>query len=176
MRTSDVDWAIDYAMQNRLAMARAVESLLGSLFEVAVDWSTLIHCHHNHVRQETHFGEQFLIHRKGALSAADQEPGVIPGSMGTRSYHVTGRGFSAALQSSSHGAGRLLPRAVARHQVSRMDLERQMHNVWFDAKRGDRLRDEAPAAYKEVGRVMRAQRELTRIMRQLRPVLVYKGN
>lgn len=173
---SDVNWAIEYAIQNRLAMARVIESLLSDQFATTIEWSTLIHCHHNHVRRETHFGQQFLVHRKGALPAADQEPGVIPGSMGTHSYHVTGRGHSAALQSSSHGAGRALPRSIARHQISRQDLKRQMEKVWFDTSQIDTLRDESPAAYKDISRVMRAQRELTRIVRQLRPLLVYKGN
>ncbi len=172
---SDLDWAIEYAMQNRLAMARAVEALLQSLFAASLDWATLIHCHHNHVRREQHHGEELWVHRKGALPASDNEPGVIPGSMGSPSFHVAGRGAAAALQSSSHGAGRMLPRQVARRKISRRDLLRQMNGIWFDQRRADGLRDEAPSAYKEIGRVMRAQRELTRIVRELRPILVYKG-
>ena len=98
--------------------------------------------------------------------------------------HEREREFVKALAKRFHSQGTRtkvihLPGDVTvtlQHQVSRADLERQMHNVSFDAKQADHLRDEAPAAYKDVGRVMRAQRELTRIMRQLRPVLVYKGN
>lgn len=172
---SDLTWAIDYAIQNRLAMARAVESLMQFLFSASVDWSTLIHCHHNHARREIHFGEMLWVHRKGALPAGIDQSGVIPGSMGSASYHVAGRGVEASMQSCSHGAGRALPRHQAQQKVSRQDLVRQMHGVWFDQRRADQLRDEAPAAYKEIGRVMRAQRELTRIVRELRPVLVYKG-
>lgn len=172
---SDQDWALEYAMQNRLAMARAVESILQKLLAASFDWSTLIHSHHNHVRRERHAGEQLWVHRKGALPANEHEAGVIPGSMGTLSYHVEGRGVAAALRSSSHGAGRILDRRHSRQNISRRDLQQQMKGVWFDQRHSDDLRDEAPAAYKDIGRVMRAQRKLTRIVRELRPVLVYKG-
>lgn len=172
---SDQDWALQYAMQNRLVMARAVESILQTLFAASFDWSTLIHSHHNHVRRERHAAEQLWVHRKGALPASENEAGVIPGSMGTRSYHVEGRGVAAALRSSSHGAGRSRDRRHARQTISRCELRQQMQGVWFDQRQSDDLRDEAPAAYKDIGRVMRAQRKLTRITRELRPVLVYKG-
>lgn len=172
---SDQGWALEYAMQNRLVMARAVESVLQTLFAASFDWSTLIHSHHNHVRRERHAGVQLWVHRKGALPANESQAGVIPGSMGTRSYHVEGRGVAAALRSSSHGAGRRQDRRDARQSISRRDLQQQMKGVWFDQRHSDDLRDEAPAAYKDIGRVMRAQRKLTRIVRELRPVLVYKG-
>lgn len=172
---SDQDWAIEYAKQNRLNMAYVIQNLIQSLFAASLDWSTLIHSHHNHVRRESHLGEEFWIHRKGALPAGDNEPGVIPGSMGSRSFHVEGRGAAAALRSSSHGAGRMLPRHLAIHKISRRELEQQMKGIWFDRRHAERLRDEAPKAYKDINRVMRAQRELTRITRELRPVLVYKG-
>lgn len=172
---SDLAWAFEYAMQNRLSMARAVESLLRTLFTESFDWSTLIHSHHNHVRRERHGGEQLWVHRKGALPADDHEPGVIPGSMGTRSYHVSGRGVAAALRSSSHGAGRRQDRRQARRTITRRDLQQQMNGVWFDQRHSENLRDEAPAAYKDIGRIMRAQRKLTRIIRELKPVLAYKG-
>ena len=172
---SDVDWAIEYARQNRLAMAHAVESFMNAMFSSLFDWSTLIHCHHNHVRREVHFGEELWVHRKGALPAGENEPGVIPGSMGTHSFHVAGRGESLSLRSSSHGAGRTVARHLARQTISRRDLNLQMKGIWFDQRRADALRDEAPSAYKVIHRVMRAQRELTRIIRELKPVLAYKG-
>lgn len=172
---ADIAWAIDYANQNRLAMGHIVETILQEVFAASVNWSTLIHCHHNHVRQEVHSGETWWVHRKGALSANDEEAGVIPGSMGTRSYHIAGRGSQAALRSSSHGAGRRIARHAARVAVSRRDLQRQLLGIWYDQRMSERLRDEAPAAYKDIGRVMRAQRDLVRIVRQLRPILIYKG-
>ena len=112
---------------------------------------------------------------KGALPAATNQPGVIPGSMGTLSYHVAGRGCESALCSSSHGAGRAMTRTQAAQSVSPRDLSRQMRGVWYDERLARRLCDEAPAAYKDVQAVMRAQRELTRIVRRLRPLLSYKG-
>ncbi len=172
---SDQEWGTVYAMQNRLAMARAVEALMQEIFSTSLDWSTLIHCHHNHVRRETHFGEELWVHRKGALPAGEGEPGVIPGSMGNHSFHVTGRGEKTALRSSSHGAGRSLARHLARQNISRHEFNQQMKGIWFDQRRAEVLRDEAPSAYKDIHRVMRAQRELTRITRELKPVLAFKG-
>ena len=172
---NDMAWALKYAAENRLAMVLAVEVVLRQVAEVSADWSSLIHGHHNHVRRESHFDQEWWVHRKGALPANEGELGVIPGSMGTRSYHVAGRGAAAALRSSSHGAGRSRARHLARQGISRRELERQMNSVRFDHRRAEVLRDEAPSAYKDIGRVMRAQHELTRIVRELRPLLVYKG-
>lgn len=172
---SDMAWALEYAAENRLAMVRAVATILHELFSVSADETTLIHSHHNHVRRETHFDRELWVHRKGALPASEDELGVIPGSMGSRSYHVAGRGVATALRSSSHGAGRSRARHLARRGISRRDLEREMTGIRFDHRRADVLRDEAPSAYKDIGQVMRAQRELTRIVRELRPILVYKG-
>jgi tRNA-splicing ligase RtcB len=171
----DMAWAVRYAEENRLAMLRAAGSVLADALGYRLDESTLISAHHNHVRCETHFGEPLWVHRKGAMPADESLAGVIPGSMGTCSFHVTGRGCDAALRSCSHGAGRTLPRHVAQRTVGRDDLFRQMHNVWFDESLSGALCEEAPAAYKDVRSVMRAQRELVRITRELRPVLVYKG-
>lgn len=172
---NDVAWAIDYARANRLAMIDAVNEILAELSGAVAVAATLIHCDHNHVRRETHLGETLWVHRKGALSAMDGEPGVIPGSMGTRSYHVRGRGEVESLCSSSHGAGRVLSRGEAATKISATELLRQMRGVWFDHRRARQLRDEAPAAYKDIGAVMRAQRTLTRIERELHPLLSYKG-
>jgi tRNA-splicing ligase RtcB (3'-phosphate/5'-hydroxy nucleic acid ligase) len=95
--------------------------------------------------------------------------------MGTASFHTLGRGCEAALGSSSHGAGRRLSRTEARRSVSMRQMRRQMQSVWFDHRGTERLRDEAPAAYKDIYAVMRAQKELTRAVRELRPILCYKG-
>jgi tRNA-splicing ligase RtcB len=172
---ADVAWAIDYAQENRRAIVAAVSQLMQSLFGVTADADSLIECHHNHVRQETHFGKTYWVHRKGALSARSDEPGLIPGSMGTESFHVTGRGNELALCSSSHGAGRSLSRRDAMTTITHRQFERELRGVWFDRRRLDALRDEAPSAYKDISAVLRAQRELTRIERRLRPLLSYKG-
>ena len=156
-------------------MLRAADEVLHESFAIGLDWSTLIHADHNHVRRETHGGEPLWVHRKGALPAGEGMPGVIPGSMGTASYHVTGRGCDDALCSSSHGAGRALSRTEAAQTISPRRLAEEMRGVWFDERHARSLCDEAPSAYKDVRAVMRAQRDLTRIDRQLRPILSYKG-
>jgi len=170
----DVDWAVRYARANRLRMLAAVGETLAEL-GIACDWSTLIHGDHNHVRRETHDGRELLVHRKGALPAFDGEPGVIPGSMGTRSFHVRGRGAEASLCTSSHGAGRALTRSEARRQITPGQFEASLEAVWFDHRRSAAFVEEAPAAYRDIGRVLRAQRDLTAIVRELRPLLAYKG-
>ena len=151
----DADWAIRYAEQNRLAMIRAVTEFLADNFGIAVLQDSLIHGNHNHVRRETHMGQTYWVHRKGAQSAAEGEPGIIPGSMGAASFHVSGRGHVAALCSSSHGAGRAMSRTEAAQKIGLQRLRREMQGVWFDQRRGQRLRDEAPSAYKNIHAVMR---------------------
>ncbi len=132
-------------------------------------------CLHNHVRRESHDGEALWVHRKGAVSAAAGEPGIVPGSMGTRSFHTEGRGAAASMASCSHGAGRVLARGEARRRISVADLRREMGDVAFDGRRARDLVEEAPSAYREVGAVLRAQTDLVRVVRRLRPVLVHKG-
>ena len=172
---ADVAWAIMYAEQNRLVMLTAVALLFEEFFGIAADRDSLFHANHNHVRREIHFGREYWVHRKGAQSARAGEPGIIPGSMGTASFHVTGRGCEESLCSSSHGAGRKMSRTDARRTISRRKLDRQMASIWFDHRRAQALRDEAPGAYKDIHAVMRAQKKLTRIVRELRPILSYKG-
>jgi len=172
---ADVAWAVQYANESRMAMLRATEQLLHELLGLQFDWPTLIHADHNHVRRETHFGEQLLVHRKGALPAAEEQAGVIPGSMGSPSFHVTGRGCTESLCSSSHGAGRQLSRSEAAHRIPPRQLQRELRGVWFDDRLARQLVDEAPSAYKDIRAVMRAQKELTRIDRELQPLLCYKG-
>lgn len=171
----DQAWACRYAAANRAAMAREVIALMNDLLRIQADESTTIACDHNHVRAEEHFGATLFVHRKGAMPADGGMPGVVPGSMGTWSYHVEGRGCAEALRSSAHGAGRLLSRHAARERFGRADLRRQMDGVWFDPRLAETLREESPRSYKDVRAVMRAQSELIRVVRTLRPLLVYKG-
>jgi tRNA-splicing ligase RtcB len=172
---ADVDWARVYARESRLAMLRAVEGLLLRMVDVQMQWNTLIHSDHNHVSQEHHFGEMLWVHRKGAQQAGDGGLAIIPGSMGTPSFHVVGRGAVRSLCSCSHGAGRELSRSEARRNVTTRELLRQMHQVWFDHRRASALREEAPSAYKDIRRVMKTQKELVSVVRELRPLLSYKG-
>jgi tRNA-splicing ligase RtcB (3'-phosphate/5'-hydroxy nucleic acid ligase) len=171
----DQDWARRYAAANRNAMGQEVAEILRAVFKFEQVESLTIGCDHNHVQREMHFGESLLVHRKGAMPADLASPGVVPGSMGTASFHVEGRGCAESLHSSAHGAGRLLSRHAARERFSRADLRNQMQGVWFDPRLGEALREESPKSYKDVYAVMRAQRELVKITRTLRPLLVYKG-
>lgn len=172
---SDAAWARAYADASRRAMLDAAAGVVASLFGGGRLKETLVTCDHNHVRRETHFGRELWVHRKGAASAREGEPGIIPGSMGTASYLVQGRGNADSLCSSAHGAGRAMSRDEARRRVSTRDLSRQLRDVWFDPRAALALREEAPSAYKDIGAVMRAQRDLVRITRTLRPVLSYKA-
>jgi len=171
----DIEWAYAYADLSRQAIMEAAIVLMEEFFEVSAELSSMIACHHNHVKRETHFGETYWVHRKGAVSAANGEVGIIPGSMGTASFHVEGRGCDPALRSSSHGAGRTMSRYEARKTFTIKQLRQQMTGVWFDHRLENQLREEMPLAYKDIHTVMRAQRELVRIVRKLRPVLSYKG-
>jgi tRNA-splicing ligase RtcB len=171
----DQHWARRYAAANRQAMAEQVISALQSVAKVEPLAGSAIGVDHNHVQAEEHFGEPLLIHRKGAMPADDGSPGVVPGSMGTFSVHVTGRGEPASLRSSAHGAGRQLSRHAARERFGRADLRTQMGSVWFDPRQAATLCEEAPRAYKDLRSVLRAQAVLVRITRRLRPLLVYKG-
>ena len=171
----DAGWARRYAAENRLAMLRAVEELLSEQLRGVAEWTTLIHADHNHAQRETHGGQELLVHRKGTQSAAENEHGVVPGSMGTPSFHTMGRGCAASLTSCSHGAGRRMSRTEARRAITPKAFRRQVGGLWFDHRRADHLRDESPGAYKDIREVMRAQKALTKIVRELRPVLSYKG-
>lgn len=122
-----------------------------------------------------HHEAPLWVHRKGAQRVGPGVFGIVPGSMGSPSYHVEGRGTLDALSSAAHGAGRALARGEARKRIRARDLDAQMRGIWFDARLRNALREEAPGAYKDIGEVMRAQRDLVRVVRRLEPVLVYKG-
>lgn len=168
---TDMTWALRFADANRRAIFAALTEVLRDVLRVEPDTCTYFSCHHNWVQKE---GDMF-VHRKGAISAREGEWGIVPGSMGTKSYHVTGRGNAAALYSSAHGAGRRMSRGDARKRISGHAFERQMERVIYDRKKADQLRDEAPGAYKDIRAVMRAQSDLVRIERELTPLLAFKG-
>lgn len=172
---ADAVWAGRYASASRARMVDAAAALLADLFGVEPDAASRVEVDHNHVRREEHGGRELWVHRKGAMGLAAGSPGVVPGSMGSPSYHVEGRAHPDALASSAHGAGRALSRAEARRRIPARQLLREATGVWFDHRIADRLREEAPSAYKDIGAVMRAQRDLVRITRRLTPVLAYKA-
>jgi len=167
--------ARSYADASRLAMAERAGDVLSKVVGARMNWNSVIATDHNHVTRERLGADELWIHRKGAMPAGCGVRGVLPGSMGTLSFHVEGRGNEAALCSSAHGAGRALSRAAARAKVSERELQRQMEGVWFDFRLAGALREEAPTAYKDIRAVLRAQSELVKVTRTLRPVLNYKG-
>ena len=171
----DASCARRFAEASRKAIAEEVGRVLGTKLGAHVGWDTIITTDHNHVSLEQHGGRNLWVHRKGAMSAQLGENGVLPGSMGSLSFHVEGRGHEEALCSSAHGAGRVLSRSAARRQVTERTLRQQMEGVWYDVRKTDGLRDEAPSAYKDIRTVLRAQKEMVKVTRTLRPVLNYKG-
>lgn len=172
----DASCARRFAAASRSAMAEEVGRVLArALGSARLLGETVITTDHNHVSLERHGGRDLWVHRKGAMSARLGESGVLPGSMGSLSFHVEGRGHEEALCSSAHGAGRVLSRTLARGKVTEQALRRQMAGVWYDYRLSGKLRDEAPSAYKDIRAVLRAQKELVKVTRTLRPVLNYKG-
>lgn len=173
---NDVDWALEYARENRRRLLDAAVLAAQGALGIAADMSTLFGCHHNHLERVEADGSQVWLHRKGAISARENEPGIIPGSMGSESFHVEGRGCASALWSASHGAGRVMSRSEARRRIPPRQLRKELEGVWYDHRQTSRLVDEAPSAYKDISKVMKAQASLTKIVRRLRPVLSYKGS
>jgi tRNA-splicing ligase RtcB (3'-phosphate/5'-hydroxy nucleic acid ligase) len=175
MYLHDVEWARRFADASRRAMAHEVDRVIAETVGAHASWDALITTDHNHVALEPHGGRDLWVHRKGAMPAWVAQPGVLPGSMGTSSFHVEGRGHEDALCSSAHGSGRALSRSAARRSVTGRDLHRQMHGIWYDYRLTEELRDEAPAAYKDIRAVLRAQSDLVKVTRVLHPVLNYKA-
>lgn len=171
----DLAIARAYARLNRIRMARAVCFVLHELARITTDPTSVIHTDHNHVRFERLDDQCFWVHRKGAAPAFTGLPSVIPGSMGTASFHVVGLGMNDALQSSSHGAGRIIDRTTARHRITPQNLTQQMRGVYFNVNAVSRLTDEAPTAYKDIEHIIRLQRGQVKILRRLMPLLSYKG-
>lgn len=171
----DAAWAAAYAERSRAIMLEAAADVIDAVCGARADLDHTFTSCHNHVLRESQAGENLWVHRKGANQADEGRLGIIPGSMASPSYHVRGRGEPASLCSSSHGAGRALHRAKARRMISPDRLRREMAGVYFDESNTARLVEEAPSAYRDVRRVMRAQRDLVRIVRTLVPVFSYKG-
>lgn len=171
---TDMLWAQDYALLNREIM---MNRTLDQLFRFVGSGRELdrINCHHNFAQRERHRGEDVWVTRKGAIKADVGDRGVIPGSMGTRSYVVSGRGQRDSWNSCSHGAGRRLSRTAAKKRFSADDLSRAMEGKVWLADQADRLIDEIPAAYKDIDQVMADQADLVEVHHTLRQVLNYKG-
>jgi tRNA-splicing ligase RtcB len=171
----DMHWARRFARASRRAMLLVAGHAAAEVLGWGALADTLYDCDHNHVEREEVVGVQVLVHRKGASPAHDGRPGIVPGSMGTPSFHVIGRGEPEALHSSAHGAGRSLSRSAAKARISRDRVMHELRGVYLDPRMASSLRDEAPSAYKDIHAVMRDQRELVRVQRTLSPVMTLKG-
>ena len=170
---SAVSWAQDYAMTNRREMMRKILDVLKRKlppFQVTRD---AINCHHNYVSFEQHFGESVYVTRKGAIRAGKDEFGIIPGSMGAKSYIVRGKGNPTSFESCAHGAGRAMSRTQAKKSFTRIDLEQQTERV--ECRKDKGVIDEIPGAYKDIDKVMENQSDLVDVVHTLRQVICVKG-
>ncbi len=171
---TDMLWAQDYAMLNREVM---MDAALEAVFDACGTGREVdrINCHHNFAANERHLGKELWITRKGAIRARRGDRGVIPGSMGTSTFVVQGRGNDQSWSSCSHGAGRSMSRTAAKKRFNASELARQMGDRTWLADRANALVDEIPSAYKDIETVMAAQADLVTVVHTLRQVLNYKG-
>jgi len=168
-----VSWAQDYARENREAMmARVLHELRHRLPKFQLE-KMAVNCHHNYVQRETHGDVDLLVTRKGAVSARSGELGIIPGSMGAKSFIVRGLGNADSFHSCSHGAGRVMSRTAARQQITLAQHREATAHV--ECRKDAGVIDESPAAYKDIDAVMAAQSDLVEIVHTLRQVLCVKG-
>jgi len=173
---ADLMWCQDYARENReQMMGRIIKDISYALGLGGAPLKRLreVNCHHNYAAMETHFGEEVLVTRKGAVRAREGDFGIIPGSMGTRSYIVEGLGNPDSFHSCSHGAGRRMSRTLARKTFSVQDLLDQTKGV--DCRKDPGVLDEIPGAYKDIDVVMENQKDLVRVVAQLKQFLCVKG-
>lgn len=171
----DLQWAQDYARANRNAMmARFIKVVEKHLAGGKPTKPLLsVNCHHNYAEKEVHFGEDVYVTRKGAVRAREEDYGIIPGSMGAKSFIVKGKGNAESYCSCSHGAGRLMSRTKAKHHFSLDDLIQQTEGV--ECRKDSGLLDEIPGAYKPIDEVMANQADLVEIVATLKQVICVKG-
>ncbi|PWC98042.1 RtcB family protein [Azospirillum sp. TSO5] len=169
-----VSWAQDFAQANRRVMMdatmQAIMTTLGRKFTYGL---TAVNCHHNYVVKEHHFGANVWVTRKGAVRARAGEMGIIPGSMGAKSFIVRGKGNHESFCSCSHGAGRAMSRAEAKKRFTIADHEAATASV--ECRKDSDVIDETPAAYKDIDQVMSAQSDLVEVVHTLRQVICVKG-
>jgi tRNA-splicing ligase RtcB len=172
---NEVYWCQDYAWLNRDIMMESITECLfslGFITQPQTDFNS-IHCHHNYVDKESHFGQEVLVTRKGAISAVTGEFGIIPGSMGAKSFIVEGLGNPKSFNSCSHGAGRKMGRKEAKRQFTLEDLAKQTEGI--TCRKDASVIDEIPSAYKDIDEVMDNQKDLVRIVHTLKQFLCIKG-
>ena len=170
-----VGWAQEFAAVNRRLMMESVIAAVGRVPKLPRFRSDLlaVNCHHNYVAQERHFGRDCWLTRKGAVRAGAGELGIIPGSMGAKSFIVRGKGHPASFCSCSHGAGRVMSRGEARRRFTVEDHVRATAEV--ECRKDEKVIDETPMAYKDIEAVMRAQEDLVEVVHTLRQIVCVKG-
>lgn len=173
----DLLWAQKYAKANRLEMMQRVLQIMVDEFDLNISpaqmMKTMIDCHHNYSEKENHYNQNVWVTRKGAVKATQGTLGIIPGSMGTKSYIVEGKGNAMSFCSCSHGAGRRFSRSEARRRYTKEDVEAQTAGV--ECRKDSGVIDEIPAAYKDIDEVMENQRDLVDIKYELKQMLCVKG-
>jgi tRNA-splicing ligase RtcB len=170
-----VGWAQEYAQLNRDLMMESLVAAVrnsGVLPEFTAELEA-INCHHNYVTREKHYGQNVLITRKGAVRAGEGDMGIIPGSMGARSYIVRGKGNRESFSSCSHGAGRTMSRNEAKRRFTVEDHMRMTEGI--ECRKDADVIDETPAAYKSIDAVMEAQKDLVEVVHTLHQVVCVKG-
>ena len=166
-------WAQRYALENRRILLRLTTEALRTVLPRFQTVDKVVECHHNYVAKEEHFGETVYVTRKGAIRACLDDRGIVPGSMGTRSYIVRGKGCSEALDSCPHGAGRRMSRTQAKAQFNAADMIAQTQGV--ECRKDEGVVDEIPSAYKNIDDVMRHAGQLVEIEHTLKQVICVKG-
>jgi tRNA-splicing ligase RtcB len=167
-------WAQRFALLNREEMMDRVVEQLGRFLGADVERAEVVNAHHNYTDRETHYGREVWVSRKGAISARKGQLGLIPGSMGTASYVVAGRGNVPSLMSAPHGAGRNHSRNAARRLFNRADLDKRMAGIAWG--HSDAFLDEHPDAYKPIDQVMEDAADLVEVRHTLRQVVNVKGD
>jgi tRNA-splicing ligase RtcB len=168
-----VQWAQDYAMANRRLMMESVLAAVRRILPPFQATEDVVNCHHNYVAIEQHYGEEVFVTRKGAVRAAKGDLGIIPGSMGAKSFIVRGKGNPESFHSCSHGAGRSMSRTEAKKRFTVEDHVKATQGV--ECRKDRDVLDETPAAYKPIEAVMRAQSDLVDVVHTLRQVVCVKG-
>ena len=171
----DLKWAQGYAMKNREIMMARLLKVFNKTFNHREPFKPelQVNCHHNYVALEEHYGERVFVTRKGAINADKDAMGIIPGSMGAKSFIVKGRGVAESFSSCSHGAGRKMSRGAAKRAFTKDDLERQTSGV--ECRKDLGVLDEIPGAYKSIEAVMKNQEDLVEVVAEIKQVVCVKG-
>lgn len=172
----DLQWCQDYAFENRKQMMKLIiKDISYAVYgeDGKVGLSNEVNCHHNYVAWENHYGENVMVTRKGAVRAREGDMGIIPGSMGAKSFIVKGKGNPESFNSCSHGAGRKMSRNKAKEKFTLQDLAEQTKGV--ECRKDDGVLDEIPGAYKDIDVVMENQKDLVEIVAQLKQFMCIKG-